>query len=196
VVRQEAMVCRDRKLITTERLRGEAVTGAHLKRLHARLYSDEEVMANLGGETLTMERSQASITRDLNHWAQHGFGTWAFFRRTDDALIGRGGMYWYVRPEGRTPGLLYHLCSEHWGQGFATEMARTALAIGFDEIGLERVMSWALPTNLGSQRVLEKCGMRHVYDDTFAELPHRFYAVDRATWCAGVDGSVQPGVDA
>jgi RimJ/RimL family protein N-acetyltransferase len=54
----------------------------------------------------------------------------------------------------------YELDPQHWGQGYATEAARTMVQFGFTEFKLHRIWSWCIADNVGSARVLEKLGMR------------------------------------
>ncbi len=54
----------------------------------------------------------------------------------------------------------YELNPEHWGRGYATEVARTMVAFGFDELGLHRVSARCIADNLASANVLRKVGMR------------------------------------
>jgi ribosomal-protein-alanine N-acetyltransferase len=65
--------------------------------------------------------------------------------------------------------------SDFWNQGFATEMARASLEVGFGRLGFQEICSWTLPTNLVSQRVMEKLGFQYERDFEFAGLTHRFY---------------------
>ena len=46
------------------------------------------------------------------------------------------------------------------GHGYATEGAREILRLGFDELGLHRIMAGCDPRNAGSLRVMERLGMR------------------------------------
>ena len=46
-----------------------------------------------------------------------------------------------------------------WGRGLATEGARASLRYGFEELGLERIISIIRPENAASRRVAEKAGM-------------------------------------
>lgn len=56
--------------------------------------------------------------------------------------------------------LSYILAKEFWGKGIATQAAKVALQAGFKEFGLARIQAYAMPPNIGSQRVLEKCGFQ------------------------------------
>ena len=55
----------------------------------------------------------------------------------------------------------WRLALEHWGRGYATEGARAALQLGFEELGLEEILSYTVPGNLRSRRVMERIGMVH-----------------------------------
>jgi len=49
--------------------------------------------------------------------------------------------------------------SGHWGQGLATEGARAIARHGFEKLGLNELVSFTVPTNTKSRRVMEKLGM-------------------------------------
>ena len=55
----------------------------------------------------------------------------------------------------------WRLVAEHWGRGLATEAAREVLRYGFEVVGLESVVSFTVPANVRSRRVMEKIGMTH-----------------------------------
>jgi RimJ/RimL family protein N-acetyltransferase len=47
---------------------------------------------------------------------------------------------------------------EYRNKGYATDAAKTLLEYGFNHLGFERISSSTQENNIGSQRVLEKCG--------------------------------------
>jgi len=47
-----------------------------------------------------------------------------------------------------------------WGRGLGTEIAGALLKLGFETLGMHRIFATCRPENIGSQRVLEKNGMR------------------------------------
>ncbi|QUD88738.1 GNAT family N-acetyltransferase [Phenylobacterium montanum] len=63
-------------------------------------------------------------------------------------------------PIHRTADLGYGFHREFWGRGVATEAARALVRVGFDGLGLHRIWATCDARNTGSQRVLEKLGMR------------------------------------
>lgn len=62
----------------------------------------------------------------------------------------------------------YALSEDYWGQGIMTEAARAVLAYGFNTLGLSLISVVHYPSNLGSQRVIEKCGF--LYEGTIRQV--------------------------
>jgi RimJ/RimL family protein N-acetyltransferase len=69
--------------------------------------------------------------------------------------------------------IAWRLAAAYWNRGYATEGARSALTFGFDELGLDEILSFTVPSNLPSRRVMEKIGMTRNPADDFdhPELP-------------------------
>ena len=60
----------------------------------------------------------------------------------------------------------WRLSADHWNRGYATEGARAAMAFGFETLGLSEIVSFTVPGNVRSRRVMEKLGMsRSAVDD-------------------------------
>ena len=68
----------------------------------------------------------------------------------------------------------YHEDPAHHGRGYATEIARAGLDLGFGDLGLRRVTAGCFADNTASWRVMEKVGMRReqhgIRDSWHAEL--------------------------
>lgn len=66
-----------------------------------------------------------------------------------------------IDPQNRSCTLGYGLTKlEYRGKGYATDAAKTILRYGFCHLGFERIASGTQENNIGSQRVLEKCGFK------------------------------------
>lgn len=76
-----------------------------------------------------------------------------------DELIGSASV-WTTSPEHRTGELGYTLRADCWGRGYASEIARLLVTLGFERLGLERLAATCDPANVASVRVLEKAGLR------------------------------------
>jgi RimJ/RimL family protein N-acetyltransferase len=61
----------------------------------------------------------------------------------------------------------WRLASNHWGLGLATEAARAVLNHGFETLRIREIVSFTVPGNVRSRRVMEKLGMTHDPGDDF-----------------------------
>ena len=126
----------------------------------ADLNADPRVMEHMPG-LLTRAESDAAAARIEEHFAAHGFGLWAVEIPGVAAFAGFVGLSVPRFQAAFTPCVEvgWRLAAAHWGQGYATEGARAALAAGFGGLGLEEVVSFTVPGNVASRRVMEKLGM-------------------------------------
>ena len=67
----------------------------------------------------------------------------------------------------------------YWGRGIATESARASLKLGFEVLGLERIIAMVLPENIASARVLEKLNFQYERNIIEEDLLARLYALKR-----------------
>jgi RimJ/RimL family protein N-acetyltransferase len=137
------------------------------RKMFARMNSDPAVMEHFPG-VLSQSESDALVDRAEAHLERHGFGPWAAELRESQEFIGYVGL---VIPEFEaafTPcvEIGWRLAREHWGKGLATEGARALVQHGFEVLKLQELVSFTVPGNLRSLRVMEKLGMtRNPRDD-------------------------------
>ncbi|MGP8176233.1 MAG: GNAT family N-acetyltransferase [Terracidiphilus sp.] len=127
-----------------------------------RINADPRVMEFMPG-LLSARESDALIMRIEGHFDRHGFGLFAVEHRTDANLIGFIGL---MIPSFQAPFMPaveigWRLGAEYWGRGFATEAARAVLHYGFETLALGSVVSFTVPSNVLSRRVMERIGMKH-----------------------------------
>ena len=130
--------------------------------------ADPEVMRYFL-EPLTREQADAVLDRLDATLRDQGWGLWALERQDTGEVIGFTGL--------AVPGhdLPFQPCVEvgwrlgipAWGRGFATEAAREALRVGFDEVGLAEVVSFTSVLNTPSRAVMERLGMTRDPADDF-----------------------------
>lgn len=146
---------------------------AHLPDL-IRMHADPQHMATLGGvrdEAWTM----AYLERNLAHWETFGFGLWMVRLDPAGPIIGRG-LLRHLDVEGVDEVEIgYSFEPEHWGRGYATEIARACLSVGRETFGLRHMVAVTLPTNAASRHVLEKAGLHYDRDVVHAGLMHVLY---------------------
>jgi [ribosomal protein S5]-alanine N-acetyltransferase len=143
--------------IRTERLLLRALEPGDGDALH-RLYGDPEAMRYVGsGGARTREQTEVGLARLIRHQEQHGFGMWMV--ENGDGPIGVAGLM-LVEGSGPDVEVVYELERAAWGQGYATEAARACLGVGFERLGVGRILALAYPQNAASINVMRKLGMK------------------------------------
>jgi RimJ/RimL family protein N-acetyltransferase len=134
----------------------------------AALNADPQVMEHFPAP-LDRATSDDLVDRFAAHWAEHGLGLWAVERRTDGRLLGFTGLSVPGFDAHFTPAVEvgWRLVRDAWGKGYATEAARAALRFGFETCGLQEIVSFTVPANARSRRVMERIGMTHDPADDF-----------------------------
>jgi RimJ/RimL family protein N-acetyltransferase len=137
-----------------------------------RLNSDPRVMEFFPA-CLTREESDALVARADAHFETHGFGPCAVELRQTGEFAGFIGLMVPRFESWFTPcvEIGWRLGQSHWNQGFATEGAKAVLEYAFGPLGLREVVSFTVPGNLPSRRVMEKLGLVYAGEFDHPELP-------------------------
>ena len=167
--------------LRTSRLRLRPFTEADAP-AHLALYRDPEVTHPLGGGPFLGDqiavRSRRAIDRFVRHWAERGFGVFAVEDLLTGRFLGQCGLN-TVDELGGEIEVLYALERAAWGRGLATEAARAAMAYGFGESGLDRIIAVTRPEHTRSRGVLEKLGMRYEREVDVFGIHAVLYALTR-----------------
>jgi [ribosomal protein S5]-alanine N-acetyltransferase len=83
---------------------------------------------------------------------------WKIVKNDSDEFIGIAGMT-LSADKFKLGEIYYKLLPSQWGQGYATEIAKTLIKYGFDDFHLHKVEAGVATENVRSIRVLEKSGM-------------------------------------
>jgi RimJ/RimL family protein N-acetyltransferase len=153
--------------LSTERLRLRRWRPAD-REPFAALNADPEVMAYFP-DRLTREQSDLVVARIEADLERDGYGLWALETKAGGEFIGFTGLSPVTYETPFTPAVEvgWRLARAAWGNGYATEAARAALAFGFDEVGLEEIVSFATVGNTRSRAVMERIGMERDPDGDF-----------------------------
>jgi RimJ/RimL family protein N-acetyltransferase len=144
-------------------------------------------------ELLSRLESAALIGRVRGHFAELGFGLWALERKDTGQFIGFTGLGVVSFEAHFTPAIEigWRLAREHWGFGYASEAAWTALGCGFEHLGVDQIVSFTAQSNEPSQKVMQAIGMTHDPADNFEHpqlpsghplQPHVLYRITRQQW--------------
>jgi len=134
----------------------------------ARLNADPRVMEFFPA-ALSRAESDAVADHMEAHFERHGFGLWAVEIPGITPFVGFVGLSIPLFEAHFTPcvEIGWRLGADHWNRGYATEGARAALAFGFTSLKLEEIVSFTVPANIRSRRVMEKISMTHSGSDDF-----------------------------
>ena len=155
----------------------------------AALNADSEVMLHFPSR-LTRAQSDALAERERIRIAENGWGLWAAERLSDSAFLGFIGLAEHRFDAHFTPAVEvgWRLAREYWGNGYATEGGRAAIAFAFAELALDEIVSFTTVGNTRSVAVMERLGMAHDAADDFehpllpqddALRPHVLYRLSR-----------------
>lgn len=161
-------------VLETERLRMRAFRKSDFED-YAALKADPEVQRYLS-EPWDRARSWRHLAFLMGHWPLGGAGIWAVEQKESGLFVGAVG---FCEPEG-WPGfeLAWTLARRWWGNGYAAEAARAALAHAFHALRKDQVISLIHPENRASIRVAERIG---------ESLQGRIHHLDREMLCYGID---------
>jgi ribosomal-protein-alanine N-acetyltransferase len=144
----------------------------------AKVLSDPETM-RFYPAPLNRAELEAWIERNRRRYEKDGFGLWAMILKSSGEVIGDCGLIRQVVDGIAEVEIGYHVRSDLWGNGLATEAARACRDYGFAKHPLEGLISLIRPENWPSRRVAEKNGMTVWKEISWRGFPHVVYAVLR-----------------
>ena len=158
----------------------------------AAMNADPEVMAHFPAP-LSRAESDRLVDRIGDSFDRHGFSLWALEVAGTGAFIGFTGLIMQTFEVHFTPAVEvgWRLTRTAWGHGYASEAGRAALTYGFDEAGLDEIVSMTAVTNTPSQAVMRRIGMTHDPADDFEHpkipagsplRPHVLYRLTADAW--------------
>ncbi|WP_416373289.1 GNAT family N-acetyltransferase [Achromobacter insolitus] len=164
----------------TARLQARRMDETHFSFVAA-MHADERLMATMGG-TRNTSASRRYLLQNIEHWAEQGFGMYVLTERASGLLAGRAGLK-RTQARGRDEiEVAYAFLPGSWGMGYATEISRALLAMGFTRLSVDALAAVALEQNAASCRVLEKCGMRQIGRTGEGGAEKRRYEITRVEW--------------
>jgi RimJ/RimL family protein N-acetyltransferase len=117
------------------------------------------------------------VERIEEHWRVNGFGLFAVEVPGVSPFVGFVGLaipFWSppVAHQADPPVEIgWRLAAQHWGQGYAVEAAQAASTYAFDTLALPELLSWTVPANVRSRKVMERIGMTYAEDFDHPNLP-------------------------
>jgi len=132
-----------------------------------------------GNPPASIDESRAMMQRMLARMREwDGYGSFAAVRHADGVII--GNVLLRQLESGPEIEVGYHVAVPHWGNGYATEIARGAVHYGFDNLRLDEIYGVIVPENIASRRVLEKAGLIWIRRDRYFGLDCDVLRISRA----------------
>jgi len=142
-----------------------------LRRLHVsdatacyeRYTSDPEVTRFMSWKTnLDVSETEAFAKQATDLWESGDESIWGICLLRDDGLPDQLLPWGTIglRGKGHAREIGYVLAMRHWGRGVMTEAARAVVAKAWKDPAVWRVSAHCHADNIGSARVLERCGMK------------------------------------
>lgn len=129
---------------------------------HHRLLSDEKSMHFIPDiKTSNIEESKKNLQATIDEI--NNPNRVFYFLRIENKMKEHIGEIGYdvthFTPIGKLVHLGYFTYSKHWGQGYATEALKGLMKFAFLENDVFRITTGCLKENIGSEKVMIKCGM-------------------------------------
>ncbi|MBE9041087.1 GNAT family N-acetyltransferase [Oscillatoriales cyanobacterium LEGE 11467] len=138
----------------------------------AQLNADPRVMEYMPG-LLSADENNDLVDRIENDFRDRGFGWFAVELASTQTFIGFIGLSVPRFEASFTPcvEIGWRLAFDYWGNGYATEGAASVLNYGFTQLQLPQVVSFTVPANRRSRRVMERIGLEFVGTFNHPVLP-------------------------
>ncbi len=180
--------------LETERLYLRQWQASDLARF-AEMNADAEVMKYFP-KRLSPTVSNAIADKCQQLIADKGWGFWAVSLKQDsenaDRFIGMVGLnaVHAQMPFAPNVEIAWRLHKDYWGQGYATEAARTSLMFAFETLKLDEVVAFTAVINKHSQLIMQRIGMidtrnnfyHPMLDAKHSLAKHVLYKITRVQW--------------
>lgn len=119
--------------------------------------------------TIERERALADAAKIAERLTENGYGWWVVEVKGGAPYVGHVALQDVPFAAHFTPALEvgWRLAAEFWGNGYATEGARAALAFAFETLHRSEVIAMTAKINVCSQRVMQRLGMTYDSGDDF-----------------------------
>ena len=150
------------------------------------LDSDSEVHRYLGNKPVTDKKQIVEVINFIRQqYIDNGIGRWAIIDKKTNDFIGWTGLKFVTDLTNNHKNyydLGYRLRKKYWGQGIATETAFASLNYAFDKLKLNEVYAIADCENDGSNKILNKMGLKFIETFELDGIKHNWYKIEKTKY--------------
>lgn len=138
------------------------------------LEKDAEVKKYFPDGARDRSKTEAMIKKFISYHENNGLPCFLIFDFESGEFIGRAG---FGITEDNNIEVGYVLHKKFWGKGIASEAVSALLKYARAHINTDYIMAYADIGNIGSTRVMEKCGMQYYKTGIAKGIECRFYQI-------------------
>jgi [ribosomal protein S5]-alanine N-acetyltransferase len=138
------------------------------------LESDPEVKRFFPNGARGRDKTETMIKKFISNYKENGTPCFLLFDLGSGEFIGRAGFG--LTESGETE-VGYVLHKKFWSKGYASEALTALLSYAKEHINVDDIIAYADTGNIGSTRVMEKCGMVYYKTDMSKNIECRFYRI-------------------
>jgi len=145
----------------------------------AEFFVNNDGLKYLGIDSIKDKEKMAEgwIKGALKRYENNEFGLLAVELKDSGDLIGMGGILLWELNGRKEHEIAYSIIPEYWGNGYATEIAKTTKEYCFKNINTDRFISIIHVDNIASAKVAQKNGMQVIFNTEFHEMNVDVYGV-------------------
>ena len=153
------------------------------------LDSNEKVHKYLGKKPIkTKEQALTNIQFIRNQYEELGIGRFACIEKSSGEFIGWSGLKFNTGKKEALNGyedfidIGYRFIPKYWRKGYGYESALTCLEFGFNKMNYNVIYGAAISDNIGSNKILEKIGLKFVNEFTFEGEKAKWYELKKSDY--------------
>lgn len=171
-----------KKITETDRLIIREMTQSDLDAL-CKIMCDEDVMKASYENAFSIDEVQAWLNRHLKRYEVYGFGLWAVVLKETNEMIGQCGITIQEWNDKEILEIGYLFQKAFWHKGYAAEAAIACKEYAFSNLNAKSIYSCVRDTNIASQNVAIRNGMKIVDRFTknfrYVDMNFVLYSVDK-----------------
>lgn len=167
-------------ILETSRLKLKPILASEMNILHDILVDPYVRRYLCDDQIFSVQQTSEMLQKSLKLFQEEKLGLWLIETKNNLEIIGFVGL-WYFFAENQ-PQLAYALLPKVTKQGYATEAATRILNYCFDELGYDYLIASCDRSNLESQQLARRLGMKQTEERLINGKPTVLFRIDKVLY--------------